>query len=317
MPPFLPFIREADFAVRRPWHTGARRLLDYLLIYVQEGEVVVHLEGVEHRLGPDRWCFLQPGDLHTLKGATNTITPFIHFDVFYNPAREQSFPTQAGQVELATFGDLLQPRLDEALGIHVPLDFEPSEPWRLREALFRAIAVWQGRAPLHLLEAQYLLTGIVVALLRDHGYGDIPAPQGIATMSWITSYLSFRLTEPISVVDMARRANLSVSRFHALFRQHFGCAPHQYLLRLRCHRAQELLGSTDATLHEIAHDCGFANAYHLSRVFKRITGVSPRTFRTTTSTTVVVARKDEPDAVGSGGPWREPDGGDANGTSGG
>jgi AraC-like DNA-binding protein len=148
--------------------------------------------------------------------------------------------------------------------------------------MLRAIAVWQARAPLDQLEAQHLLTGFMVALLKDYGYGEIPAPQGAEAMSWITSYLSFRLAEPISVEDMARRANLSVSRFHTLFRHHFGCSPHQYLLRLRCQQVQGLLESTDATLHDIARTCGFANAYHLSRVFKRVMGGSPGQFRAAT-----------------------------------
>ena len=39
--PVVPYIREADFAIRKPWYTPPRRLLDYLLLYVQEGECQV------------------------------------------------------------------------------------------------------------------------------------------------------------------------------------------------------------------------------------------------------------------------------------
>jgi hypothetical protein len=42
--PVIPYIREADFAVRKPWYTPPRRLLDYLLLFVQEGEYLVNVE---------------------------------------------------------------------------------------------------------------------------------------------------------------------------------------------------------------------------------------------------------------------------------
>ena len=43
--PIVPFIREGDFAVRAPWSVAARRLLDYLLVYIQEGECLFQVDG--------------------------------------------------------------------------------------------------------------------------------------------------------------------------------------------------------------------------------------------------------------------------------
>ncbi len=42
----------ADYAVRTPWQTGERRLLDYLLIYVQEGACAITLDGVAYDVPP-------------------------------------------------------------------------------------------------------------------------------------------------------------------------------------------------------------------------------------------------------------------------
>ena len=54
--PVVPYIREADFAIRRPWYTPPRRLLDYLLLYVQEGECQVVVEGDELLLSSGDFC---------------------------------------------------------------------------------------------------------------------------------------------------------------------------------------------------------------------------------------------------------------------
>ena len=57
--PVVPYIREADFAIRKPWYTPPRRLLDYLLLYVQEGECQVTVEGEELLLGSGDFCLIQ------------------------------------------------------------------------------------------------------------------------------------------------------------------------------------------------------------------------------------------------------------------
>ena len=74
--PVVPYIREADFAVRTPWYTPPRRLLDYLLLYVQEGECQVVVEGEELLLGGGDFCLIQSNTLHSLRGLTETITPY-------------------------------------------------------------------------------------------------------------------------------------------------------------------------------------------------------------------------------------------------
>jgi AraC family transcriptional regulator len=51
------------------------------------------------------------------------------------------------------------------------------------------------------------------------------------------------------------------------------------VLRLRSEQAQRLLKETDLPLAQIALECGFANQSHLTLVFKRLFGVTPRAYR--------------------------------------
>jgi hypothetical protein len=41
-----------------------------LLIYVQEGTLIVHLDGNVHLFNEGEFCLLQPNDLHVLEGKT-------------------------------------------------------------------------------------------------------------------------------------------------------------------------------------------------------------------------------------------------------
>ncbi len=273
--PILPFIREADFAVRKPWRVPARRLLDYLLIFIQEGECLIQVEEVEYSFGAGEFCLIQPGELLVLEGKTNTITPFAHLDIFYNPHREESFPTRPGQVDLSAFHHLLQPRLNDLHGIHIPVKFIPPQPAHFRETMLKMIGIWQQHNTLCQLEAQSLATELLLSLLKEQRSLTEETDQDPQIFNWITSYLSFHLAEPLSVVDMAQRAHLSPSRFSMLFRQRFGLSPHQYLLRLRIQHAQELLKNDALTLRQVAEYCGFANIHHFSKTFKRVTGCTP------------------------------------------
>ena len=277
--PVVPYIREADFAVRKPWYTPPRRLLDYLLLFVQEGECLVSVEGKELLLRDGDICLIQSNTLHSLRGRTNTITPYVHLDIFYNPRREEGFPTRGGQVSLSSHTHLIQPRLTDLDWLDVPVKIEPAHPAYFHSTLLRMVEAWQSGDAISRLEANHLALGLLLSIFRQ--YGRIPPssfrrPQ---SLNWVSSYLSFHIGEPLSVADMAERANLSPSRFSALFRQHFGQPPHQYFLHLRIEHAQELLQTTDLPLREIAESCGFADVHHFAKAFKRFVHTPPGAYR--------------------------------------
>jgi transcriptional regulator GlxA family with amidase domain len=119
----------------------------------------------------------------------------------------------------------------------------------------------------------------VLAIVKRYGRVPPRAARTNHALAWVPAYLAFHIGEPLSVADMARRAQLSPSRFAALFRQCFGLPPHRYFLRLRIEYAQNLLRSTDLSLQEIADCCGFADVHHFSKAFKRIAAVPPGAFR--------------------------------------
>ncbi len=276
--PIVPYIRKADFAVRDPWHYGERRLLDYLLILVQRGTVYVVLEGKSLEINRGECCLIRPGELHTLRCGADTVMPFAHLDVFYNARRTESFVTRPGQTDLTAFVHLAQPNLETLLGLDPPPRFAPSQLARFRETMLRMIGLWLGQDARSRLEANHLAMTLVLLLLEDFGASRTAPPQP-GSLRWVTPYLSLHLTQPVRVAALAERANLSVSRFSEVFRARFGQSPHQYLTHLRIERAQTLLRSTRLALGDIAEQCGFADSHHLSKTFKRWTGITPGAFR--------------------------------------
>jgi AraC-like DNA-binding protein len=285
--PIFPFIRHADYAVRQPWSIPERRILDYLLIYVQEGQCIFQVEGTDYPFRDGEFCLIQPNDLHSLQGISRTITPFAHLDIFYNPERERGFSTRPSQLDLSAYAHLIQPKLNDFNGIHIPIKLHPAEPILFRETLLKMIGFWKQRDIASQLEAQLLAMELIVQIYKSHCQTVSPSALVPQSLDWITSFLSFHLSEPITIEVMAQRANLSASRFSKVFSQCFGQSPHQYLMRLRTAHAQELLASTRLTLEQVAEYCGFADIHHFSRTFKKITGETPGKYRKQLTASVI------------------------------
>jgi AraC family transcriptional regulator len=91
----------------------------------------------------------------------------------------------------------------------------------------------------------------------------------------VTEYLTNHIAEAVLLRDLAAMTGLSQSQFGRAFKASTGLAPHQWQLKARVARAQELLLLTDSPLSEIALLTGFSEQSHFSRVFKSVTGTSP------------------------------------------
>ena len=87
------------------------------------------------------------------------------------------------------------------------------------------------------------------------------------------------LSRNVSLAELAASVSLSPSQFSRVFQSRFGATPHQYLRRLRMDAAADLLTTTDLTLTEIAHRCGYYDQSHMSNEFRNIKHMPPGAYR--------------------------------------
>jgi AraC family transcriptional regulator len=102
----------------------------------------------------------------------------------------------------------------------------------------------------------------------------------------VQGYIDTHLAEVVRVHDLCSLLQLSEAHFSRAFRRTFGESPHAFLVRQRLRRAQRYMLETDASLSEIALQCGFADQAHLSKHFRQHTGRTPGSWRRARRTSI-------------------------------
>lgn len=95
----------------------------------------------------------------------------------------------------------------------------------------------------------------------------------------VTAFIEANIDMSIRIGDLARTVLLSTSHFCRAFKQTFGETPLRYVTRQRMRRAQAIMLCSRDSLAKVALDCGMCDQAHFSRVFRRIVGVNPGTWR--------------------------------------
>lgn len=97
----------------------------------------------------------------------------------------------------------------------------------------------------------------------------------LATRAWSLA----RLHEPLTVAQMAARANMSTRNFSRRFTAETGDTPMKWLQTARIDYARELLESTNRNVMDIARRCGLGTRANFRRIFIQHVGVSPNEYR--------------------------------------
>src|SRR5690606_12277635 len=95
-----------------------------------------------------------------------------------------------------------------------------------------------------------------------------------------------RLSEDISLDELAAEARLSPFHFARMFKQSVGVPPRVHLTQLRMERASELLETTNLPVTEIAQEVGYSSNQVLARVFTKHRRMSPTDYRRAARDTV-------------------------------
>jgi AraC family L-rhamnose operon regulatory protein RhaS len=242
------------------------------LVYVTKGSGVHRIDGEPFPLIPGDLYAIGQGTRHTFQADSELwfYNLLIKPDLFDAPEREEL----AALHEFAGFlrgGDA---------GARPKLSFSPPHSDRLAGLLARLTREIHERAPGWRLAAKSLFSEFIVDACRPTSLAERETPDVdggpvAATLARIHE----RYTEPLTVEELARLAEVSAGHLGETFKKRTGLTIHQYLTKLRVERARALLEETELSVTEVCHRAGFEDSGYLTRMFKRATGVTPRAYR--------------------------------------
>lgn len=108
---------------------------------------------------------------------------------------------------------------------------------------------------------------------------EIPLPHEYAALTHIVNRISKRLSQKITVKEMADESHFSISTLERYFHAHLGLSPNEFLLKIKVNRAAQLLSNSTLNISEIATECGYDNVSSFSRAFRRQKGETPGAYR--------------------------------------
>lgn len=96
---------------------------------------------------------------------------------------------------------------------------------------------------------------------------------------YIRGYIEAHYMEDISLQDAAAQLHYSDAYFCRFFKQNFDKNFIMYLSELRVEKAKELLEDMTVNVKDISQRVGFRDSGYFTKVFKRVTGVTPSEYR--------------------------------------
>ena len=215
---------------------------------VQEGELLFLGKEVPHQFqdGSQEWDKIS-----------------LAFDI-----TSRSSPTAARALKALTFSDALVTRYDPAI-----------------LTCFNVILSEADAQELCYLEAiKARLVTIVIALVRTLASrqpktaADKP-PSIDSRIAEIDAYVQGHMQELVTLADIAQHIHISTKQINRILQRDFSLSRRDYIDRIKCEHAKDLLLHTDMPLDEIATAIGYANVFSFNKFFRRVEGLPPGLFR--------------------------------------
>jgi AraC family transcriptional regulator len=92
-------------------------------------------------------------------------------------------------------------------------------------------------------------------------------------------FIDSRLSEPLTLDDLAGEVAVSRAHFVRRFRAVTGMSPHRYVILRRIEKAKQLLYDSSMSIVQIALNVGFSSQSHFAQAFHMATGQTPSQFR--------------------------------------
>lgn len=246
------------------------------LYYVTEGIAKIELPDGIHILTPGHIYFIPAFTIHTNICDSHFAHYYIHIyeecysDEDWLDKLDIPFEVQAGELDLLLFKRLCE--------INPNMSLEKSDPttYDNNPTLMRNILINKQRTFYDKIESR----GIVFQLLSHffkHAQNKVEIKD--RRVEKAIFYIRKHIYEIIDLDMLAKKSCLSKDHFIRLFKKETGAPPLKYINQKKIEKAQLILVTESLTIKEVAYRLAFEDYSYFNRLFKKITGLTPKRYR--------------------------------------
>lgn len=276
-----PYVRQCGDKPRNAWKMDERCLLDYLLVYIENGRGIMQIDGITYSAATNDLFCIPPATPHAMEGyAPSMICPFVHFDLSYRKFNSHwDFSVPEGMTDLNDFAPLMHPPVAPELAKILKGHINSYTNRRVGN-IIREICAESARSQPY---RQLIMSGLMLQALGEifKGQSSLPNTSNphIPLLEDAAAYIRKHCIEKIKLNDLADMCNIAPSYFRRLFGKHFNCSPRIYKRRARIKIAKEMMIISSMNISEIAYELGYATVHSFSRAFHSEEGISPTQYR--------------------------------------
>jgi len=137
----------------------------------------------------------------------------------------------------------------------------------------------QDQLPADFMETQGILFQLLAKFLRSKGFVSKDQHSMPAKIAGLVEYIQLNLAEDLSVKKLAGMANMHPDYFSRQFLHYIGERPLPFIHKKRIERAQYYIVTSGMSLAAIADLIGYSSMPHFFKMFKLITGFTPKEYQ--------------------------------------
>ncbi len=275
-----PFVRQSGDEVRPPWFLGNRRLLDYLLVYIESGSGTFTVGSATFSVTKGSLIWVPPNVPHQMRGTAAMRCLWFHFDLIYDPARSHwDACIPAHTMDLSPWSAYIHPPVNDPeisawqglLNVH-----NTSE---VRDLVFKICRAHTQSPARKAALAGSLLAVLVNLISNGLGAGDTRSTSQGSKMRVAAEHIRADALSVINFETLAYSYGLSETHFRRSFKAVNGISPGKLQQQVKLQKACERLSYSGDSVTRIARYLGYTTVHNFSRAFSTQYGLSPRQYR--------------------------------------
>ena len=246
----------------QPWIHFARRLDEYVLYVIREGNMYLRENELEYHLKAGDFFLLEPGLQHVGTKKASCDYFYAHFT---HPELCRVDDEASAMAELAE-------KRRQSL---ISYNLDAADPTDSLTYLPKHFHLSGGEHRSSTFLHSFLLQTAHEHLMAEMAVRDRRINRSEAAVDQLVQYLNRNYTKRLTSQELAERFEMNFDYLNRVFSAMTGSSIFSYINMLRINNAKQLIASTDLAFSEVAYLVGIRDRYYFSRLFKKLTGMSP------------------------------------------